>query len=126
MKTSLCNQFLFATQLNKRYAMFRPLMAIAAAALAASPSIAATYSAKPIVPANQRIIARDIVWNCGPAACLGATEESRPAVLCQSLAKRAGRLASFAVNGQAFGPADLDRCNTAARGNPAETVANAR
>ena len=74
----------------------------------------------------QRIIARDIVWNCGPAACQGTTEDSRPAVLCQSLAKRAGRVESFIVNGQAFGPAALDRCNTAARKDPAQALANAR
>ena len=106
--------------------MHRPLMAIAAAALAATPSLAATYSAKLIVPSTKRIIAPDITWNCGPAACQGATEDSRPAVLCQSLAKRAGRVESFIVDGQAFGPAALDRCNTAARGAPAEKVANAR
>jgi hypothetical protein len=101
-------------------------MAIAAAALAATPSVAATYSAKLITPANQRIIARNITWNCGPAACQGATEESRPVVLCQSLAKRAGRVESFTVNGQAFGSADLARCNTAARKEPAQALANAR
>jgi hypothetical protein len=101
-------------------------MAIAAAALAASPSVAATYSAKLIAPSTQRIIAHDITWNCGPAACQGTTEESRPAVLCQSLAKRAGRVESFAVDGQAFGSDELDRCNTAARDNPAEKFANAR
>jgi len=106
--------------------MYRPLMAIAAAALAASPSVAATYSAKLIAPATQRIIAHDITWNCGPAACQGASEESRPAVLCQSLAKRAGRVESFVVNGQAFGQAELARCNTAARNQPAQALANAR
>ena len=106
--------------------MCRPLLAIAAAALATSPSAAATYSAKLIAPATQRIIARDITWNCGLAACQGATEESRPAVLCQSLAKRAGRIESFIVNGQAFGPAELDRCNTAARNSAKEALANAR
>ena len=106
--------------------MFRPLMAIAAAALAATPAVAATYSAKLIAPATQRIIARDITWNCGPAACQGATEDSRPVVLCQSLAKRAGRVESFIVNGRAFGPADLDSCNTAARKDPAQALANAR
>ena len=106
--------------------MSRLLFAVAAAALAASPSAAATYSAKPMAPSSQRIIARDIVWNCGPAVCLGTTEESRPAVLCQTLAKRAGRLASFAVDGRAFASTDLDRCNAAAKGNPAEAVANAR
>jgi hypothetical protein len=47
-------------------------------------------------------------------------------VLCQSLAKRAGRVESFIVNGQAFGLAELDRCNTAARNGANEAVANAR
>ena len=106
--------------------MFRPLMAIAAAALAATPSAAATYFAKLTAPAAQRIIARDITWICGPTACQGATSESRPVVLCQSLAKRAGRVESFNVNGQAFGPAELDRCNAAARKAPAQALVNAR
>ena len=106
--------------------MYRPLLAIAAAALAASPTGAANYSAKLIAPATQRIIARDITWNCGPAACQGATEESRPSVLCQSLAKRVGRVGTFIVNGQAFGQAELDRCNTAARNVPTKALANAR
>ena len=106
--------------------MLRSILAVTAAALAASPSFAATYSGKPIAPSTQRIIARDIVWNCGPAACQGATEESRPGVLCQSLAKRAGRLESFVVDGQAFGSAELDRCNAAAPNAPAEALANAR
>ncbi|MEO8176502.1 MAG: hypothetical protein ABI626_07570 [Sphingomicrobium sp.] len=106
--------------------MFRPLLAIAAATLVASPSVAATYSAKLIAPATQRIIARNIVWNCGPAACQGATEESRPAVLCQSLAKRAGRVESFVADGRAFDPAALDRCNSVAGKAPAEALANAR
>ena len=95
--------------------MFRPLMAVAAAAFVATPGLAATYSAKLMAPATQRIIARDIVWNCGPAACQGASEDSRPAVLCQSLAKRAGRVESFIVDGRAFGAAELGRCNAAAK-----------
>ena len=106
--------------------MYRPLLAIAAAALAASPAVAGTYSAKLAAPAEQRIIARDITWNCGPDACQGATDESRPAVLCQSLAKRAGRVESFIANGRAFGPAELDRCNAAARKAPEQALANAR
>ena len=78
--------------------MVRPFLAVATAALIASPSFAATYSGKPIAPSTQRIIARDIVWNCGPAACQGAPEESRPGVLCQSLAKRpAGSKASWSM-----------------------------
>ena len=95
--------------------MFRPLLALSAAALAAAPAAAATYSAKPAVPTTERFVARDITWTCGPAACRGATDESRPAVLCQALAKRAGRIESFLVDGRAFGPAELDKCNSAAR-----------
>jgi len=101
--------------------MFRPLFALSAVALAAAPAAAATYSAKPANPTTERFIARDISWNCGPAACQGASDESRPAVLCQGLAKHAGRIESFLVDGRAFSPAELDKCNSAAKAgaNPA-------
>lgn len=95
--------------------MLRALVILSAFGLAGAPAAATTYSAKPVVPTTERIIARDIVWNCGPAACQGSTEDSRPTVLCQSLAKKAGRIESFAVDGRAFAPAELDRCNAAAR-----------
>lgn len=103
--------------------MLRAIFTLAAAALAASPALAATYSAKPANPASGRIIARDIAWACGPAACQGSSEESRPAVLCQSLAKRAGKLDSFIVDGRAFSPAELDKCNAAAKAAPARALA---
>jgi hypothetical protein len=106
--------------------MHRPFMALAVAAFAATPSVAGTYSARLSAPSTQRIIARDIVWNCGPAACQGATEDSRPAVLCQSLAKRAGRIESFIVDGRAFGPDALERCNAAAPKAAPEALANVR
>ncbi len=91
-----------------------PMLAIAA--LIAAPAAASTYTAKPAVqPATARIIARDISWNCTAAACLGSTRESRPAILCEGLAKRAGRLESFVADGRAFGQAELAKCNTSAR-----------
>jgi hypothetical protein len=105
--------------------MFRPLFALTAAALAAAPAAAANYSATLSQPLDQRIIARDIAWSCGPAACQGATEDSRPAVLCEGLAKRAGRVERFLVNGRAFAAADLAKCNTAARAAPAPALAKA-
>ena len=95
--------------------MFRPLAALTAIVFAAAPAAAATYSAKPAAPTSARFIARDITWACGPAACQGSTDESRPAVLCQALAKRAGRIDSFLVDGRAFTAAELDKCNTAAK-----------
>ena len=94
--------------------MSRILVLLASAAIAA-PAAAGTYAAKTAAPVSEgKIIARDIVWNCAADACRGSTLESRPQVLCQSLAKRAGRLSSFAVDGRAFSAAELDKCNAAA------------
>ncbi|MGH6658537.1 MAG: CC_3452 family protein [Sphingomicrobium sp.] len=90
----------------------------ALAALAAglsAPAIASSYSASLATPASSRIIARDIVWNCGPAACQGATDNSRPVVLCQSLAKQAGRVDAFLVDGRALSADDLAKCNKFAK-----------
>lgn len=97
---------------------------LTAALLLPSAAAAATYSAKPIAPvAAKRIVGRDISWSCGPAACLGSTEDSRPLVLCQGLAKQAGRIESFVVNGVAIAATELDKCNSVARGGPAPTLA---
>jgi hypothetical protein len=95
--------------------MLRASLAFCALALTAASAAASSYSANPTVPASGRFITRDIVWNCGPAACQGATDESRPLVLCQSLAKRAGRLDSFIADGRALSAAELDRCNASAK-----------
>jgi hypothetical protein len=104
--------------------MLRRVLILSIVISAAVPAAAATYSAKLTVPTNGRIIARDINWACGAGACQGATNESRPAVLCEALAKRAGKLDSFAVDGRAFSSAQLDKCNTAAKAEPAKAVAN--
>ena len=103
--------------------MFRTVLIASAALFFASPAAAANYSAKPAVPTSERFIARDIIWTCGQAACQGATAESRPAVLCQSLAKRAGRIESFVVDGRAFSAAELDKCNTAAKATTVSAAA---
>lgn len=116
MLVSKCNQ-------NKGQRMLRPLLVLAAFAVTAAPAVAGTYSAKTAVPASGRYITRDITWNCGPDACQGITEESRPAVLCQSLAKRAGRIESFIANGRAFTAAELDKCNASAKGQKSPALA---
>jgi hypothetical protein len=95
--------------------MLRPILAISSLLAAAAPVSAANYSATLSVPTSQRLLARDIVWSCGAAACQGATDESRPLVLCQSLAKRAGKVDSFVADGRAFTPAELERCNAFAK-----------
>ena len=95
--------------------MIRAATAIVLAALAAAPALATNYSAKPIAAVGQKVVARDVIWACGPAACQGSTEEGRPAIICQSLAKKVGRLENFVANGRAFASAELDRCNAAVK-----------
>jgi hypothetical protein len=104
-------------------AMIRSVPLCCALAFAAAPAAAATYSATLAVPVSGRFIARDISWACGEAACQGATDESRPLVLCQSLAKRAGRVERFLVDGKALAPAELERCNVSAKRDPGTALA---
>ena len=104
--------------------MLRPLLVLSAMIAPASPAAAANYSAKLISPTSGRIVARDINWACGAGACQGATAESRPAVLCEALAKRAGKLDSFTVDGRAFSSAQLDKCNAAAKAEPNRAIAD--
>jgi hypothetical protein len=103
--------------------MLRSVLMLSALALIAGPAAAASYSAKLAVPTSERFIARDIVWACGADACQGSTQESRPAVLCQSLAKRAGKVDSFLVDGRAFTAAELDKCNASAKADPGKALA---
>ena len=103
--------------------MLRTLFALAATALIAAPAAAATYSATPATALTERFVARDITWTCSPDACRGSTLESRPVVLCQSLAKRAGHIDRFLVDGRAVSADELAKCNTAARAMPAAAVA---
>ncbi|HEY6049482.1 MAG TPA: hypothetical protein VIV07_10615 [Sphingomicrobium sp.] len=96
--------------------MLRTIPTLLSLALLAGPAAAASYSATLVSPTSGRFIARDIVWSCGPTACQGTTEESRPVVLCESLAKRAGRIDSFLVDGRAFTGAELQECNASVKG----------
>ena len=103
--------------------MIRSMSFLIAALFAGSVAAASTYSATLATPASGRLIARDISWDCAGASCRGATDESRPLVLCQSLAKRAGRVDSFLVDGRAFSQAELDRCNASAKAAPTQALA---
>src|SRR4051812_11148660 len=103
--------------------MLRPVISIAALLFVAAPAAGSTYSAALASPTSERIISRDIVWSCAGGACQGATGESRPAVLCQSLARHAGKLGAFVADGRAFTPAELDKCNTAAKAGSSGSLA---
>lgn len=107
--------------------MARSLLALSALALVATPAAAANYTARPAAPpAESRIVVRDVLWACGPASCAGATANGRPLVVCQALAKKAGRIESFLVDGRPMGSAELERCNASAPADKGEAVADAR
>ena len=96
------------------------------AATLAAPAFAGTYSAKPVsAPAAGKIIGKDISWACTANGCRGSTEASRPLVLCQDLAKRAGRLESFVANGQPLPAEQLDKCNASAKDSAPAALAKA-
>jgi hypothetical protein len=103
--------------------MFRLLLTLGSVLLAAVPAAATNYSATLAKPATGLLVARDIAWTCSATGCEGSTENSRPAVLCQSLAKRAGWIDSFTVDGRPIAAADLARCNATAKAAPQSAVA---
>jgi hypothetical protein len=103
--------------------MIRHTLLLSALALLASPAAAASYSAKLATPASGHIVARDINWACGAGSCHGTTAESRPAVLCQALAKKAGKVDSFLVDGRPFSDADLGRCNASVKADDGKALA---
>lgn len=102
--------------------MLRSALLVSLAMLAA-PVAASTYSATLVAPVSGRIVARDINWACTGHSCEGATQESRPAVLCQALVKRTGRMEAFIVDGRAFSSPELTRCNSVAKPAAANSAA---
>ena len=103
--------------------MLRSAFLFATLAVMATPAAAASYSARLAAPANSHIVAREINWACAADSCQGATAESRPAVLCQALAKKAGKIESFAVDGRAFTSAEVAKCNAAVKADAGKALA---
>jgi hypothetical protein len=104
--------------------MIRIATLLALSALAAAPAMAANYSAKPANQTAGRIVDRNTVWACGAGTCTASNSDARPAIVCQVLARKVGRLESFAANGQPFASAELDRCNAGAKGGSATAAAS--
>jgi hypothetical protein len=90
------------------------LLAFAAAAPASAAGV--HYRAQPAaVPADARLIVRDIVWRCGDGGCTAPRNGSRAEIVCASLARELGTLASFSAGGRSFDAAALENCNRRAR-----------
>lgn len=89
----------------------------------AAPAAGADYSAKLASGVNGHVVAREINWVCAAGTCKGATDESRPVVLCEALAKHAGKVESFLVDGRALGETELAKCNASAKADNGKALA---
>ena len=86
--------------------------------LLALPSLASAqhYSAEPAAaPPAARLVVKDVMWNCTATGCTGTQSNSRPAIVCASLARKVGALRSFRSAGTPLTPAALDACNARAK-----------
>jgi hypothetical protein len=99
-------------------ALFALLFAILTLGAAAGPALASGvhYRVVPVTaPAEVRLIVRDIVWRCGGSGCTAPQNGSRAEIVCASLAREIGALASFSAGGRVFDAAQLENCNRRAR-----------
>ncbi|HEX8533266.1 MAG TPA: hypothetical protein VF662_03800 [Allosphingosinicella sp.] len=90
--------------------------AILSLTLLASPAFAQShYRAEPAAkPAVTKIVLRDTIWSCGDSGCSAGKSGSRPAIVCEVLAREVGALRSFSVAGQPIAPEQLEKCNARA------------
>jgi len=75
------------------------------------------YTAEPVAkPAATRLVVKDVMWTCNDAGrCSGSESNSRPAIVCASLARKVGTLRSFSAAGSAFAADALEKCNARAK-----------
>jgi hypothetical protein len=93
-------------------------LALTAIAAAASPAVAAGayYRAELATPpAAERLVVRGVIWKCAADGCTAGPSNSRAVIDCSALARQVGTLRSFAVEGRALAPAELEKCNARAR-----------
>lgn len=90
---------------------------LATALMFAAPAIAQTAPAHSVrlaeAPAQGRVVVRDVLWSCAGNSCTGGRSDSRPAIVCQSVARRFGAVDAFSTRDRAFDAAELARCNGA-------------
>ena len=94
---------------------------LAAAGASAGPRD--TYVATPAAaPTKSFLITRDTSWQVRDGAYVVSNAPIREMIACQLVARSAGALTGFSVNGEAFDGAELDTCNAKAKGGKAVAV----
>jgi hypothetical protein len=69
--------------------------------------------------ANQvagKTIVRGMVFSCDGAACTSAQGNSRPAIICASVARELGPVTAFRAGGESLSAEALAKCNVKAAG----------
>jgi len=97
--------------------MARNLFALAALLAAAPVQAAAPHYSAELAQARapaQLMVVHDIAWRCAGAGCVAGPSASRPLTDCMALARQAGALKSFAVEGAALPADQLEKCNAVA------------
>jgi hypothetical protein len=86
--------------------------------VSATPAFAGApaYRLVPVTAAKaSTVVARDVLWRCGPDGCTAGSATSRPAVVCATAVREVGAISSFTANGKDFSTEELAACNAKAR-----------
>ena len=77
---------------------------------------AAYYVATPVAaPARTTFIADGTVWKWNETAFTASKGSQREAIVCETIARRAGKLSAFTAAGQPFDADALAKCNARAK-----------
>lgn len=100
--------------------------AAAATLLLAAPAFAGTptYQAMPQQPATGNVVVADNLWTCGTGGCTAGAVSARPAIACQQVVRKLGRLSAFNVDGRALDADALAKCNARAKGGDTAVAKN--
>ncbi len=99
-----------------RYAAFTAAAHCAATIAPAAAQTGSYYAATPVsAPAEDRLVTRNTVWNCGGGTCTAAKSGTRDALLCELVVREVGALQAFRANGSTFDAEALARCNARAK-----------
>lgn len=95
-------------------------MVLCALAFAAAPAVAATdpgyrLTTERTFDHKKSVVIDDVLWTCKDQSCSTGHAGSKPLILCEKIARRIGRLTSFAVGTVPFDDDALAKCNMHAR-----------
>ncbi|MES2098096.1 MAG: hypothetical protein V4459_15195 [Pseudomonadota bacterium] len=84
-------------------------------AATAQPQGPGYYAATPVeAPSKTSVITRETLWKFRDGAFTASKQPERDLILCQLVAQRVGKLASFTAGGQALDADSLAKCNAKA------------